>query len=141
MLGPCPKRVLRSVLRQKKNPQGPQTSVFIQTSPNSTHSWPVPITARKLKREQRKSLVRIADHTELELTTCLKLVKFTPQEEIIVDLISTVHDTIEGCRIAALYKIKAVEKDEITSVRLATSRKTSRMISAPVYLIALEKKI
>ena len=30
-----------------------QTSVFIQTSPNSTRSWPAPITARKLKREQR----------------------------------------------------------------------------------------
>ena len=46
-------KVLSSILQQKKNPQGPQTSVFIQTSPNSTHSWPAPITAWKLKREQR----------------------------------------------------------------------------------------
>ena len=80
--------------------------------------------------ERTKSLITIADHAELELTIWLKLVKFTPQEEIIADLILTVQDTIEGCRRAALHKIKAVEKDEITSVRSATSHKSSRMSSA-----------
>ena len=80
--------------------------------------------------KRTKSLITIAEHAELELTIWLKLVKFTPQEEIIADLISTVQDTIEGCRRAALYKIKAIEKDEITSVRSATSRKSSRMSSA-----------
>ena len=80
--------------------------------------------------ERTKSLITIADHSELELTIWLKLVKFTPQEEIIADPISTVQDTIEGCRRAALHKIKPMEKDEITSVRSATSRKSSRMLSA-----------
>ena len=65
--------------------------------------------------ERTKSLIIIADHTEHELTTWLKLVRFTSEEEIIADLISTVQDTIEGCRRAALCKIKAIEEDEITS--------------------------
>ena len=80
--------------------------------------------------ERAKSLITIADHTEHELTTWLKLVRFTSGEEIIADLISTIQDTIEGCRRAALCKIKAIEKDEITSVRSPTSRKTSKMSSA-----------
>ena len=44
--------------------------------------------------EGTKSLITIADHSELELTIWLRLVKFAPQEEIIADLISTVQDTI-----------------------------------------------
>ena len=77
--------------------------------------------------ERTKSLIKIADHNELELTTWLKLVKCTPEEKIIIDLISTIQDAIEGCRRAALYKINAIEKDEITCVQSATSHKTSRM--------------
>ena len=65
--------------------------------------------------ERTKSLTGIADHTELELSAWLKLVKLTPQK-IIVDLIPTIQDAIEGCRRAILYKTNAIEKDEITSI-------------------------
>ena len=77
-----------------------------------------------------KSLIAIADQAELELGAWLELVKFTPKAEIIADLISTVQDAIEGCRRAALHKIKAIEKDEIISVRSGSSRMTSKMSSA-----------
>lgn len=80
--------------------------------------------------ERTKSLIENADQAELELGAWLELVKLTPEAEIIADLISTVQDAIEGCQRAALHKLKAIEKDEITSVRSGSSRKTSKLSSA-----------
>ena len=46
-------RVLSSAPQRKKNPQRPQTSAFMQTSPHSTHSWQAATTPRKLTKKQR----------------------------------------------------------------------------------------
>ena len=123
----------------KGNLQGPQRGLFIQTSPNSTHSSPAPITAQKLKRKQ---LIAIADHTKLELSAWLKLVKLTP-EKIIADLISTIQDAIEGCQRAALYKTKAVIIEKLRSHPVDRPRhaRHQEYHLHLVHLVALRKKL
>ena len=80
--------------------------------------------------ERTKKLITIADQTKLELGAWLELVKLTPVEEGVADLISTVQDVTEDCQRAAFYKIKAIEREEITSFRSGSSRKSSKMTSA-----------
>lgn len=78
--------------------------------------------------ERTKDLITIVDQAELELSTWLELVKLTPVEESVADLVSTVQDVTEDCGRAAFYKI--TEGDEITSFRPGSSRKSSKMTSA-----------
>ena len=80
--------------------------------------------------ERTKKLITIADQTKLEVGAWLELVKLTPVEEGVADLILTIQDVTEDCQRAAFYKIKAIEREEITSFRSGTSRKSSKMTSA-----------
>lgn len=80
--------------------------------------------------ERTKDWITIANQAELEISTWLELVKLTPVEESVTDVISTVQDVTEDCQRAAFYKIKATEGDEITSFRPGSSRKSSKMTAA-----------
>ena len=97
--------------------------------------------------ERTKSLTTIADQTELKVVAWLELVKLTPEEETVTDLILTVQEDTEDCCRAAFCKIKAIDRDEITSFRSARHRSSSRRFSKETLInvkaehVALEQNI
>lgn len=92
--------------------------------------------------EKTNRLIAITDHTKLELSAWLKLVKLTP-EKIIADLISTIQNAIEGCQRAALYKTKAVIIEKLRSHPFDRPRhaRHQKYHLHLVHLVALRKKL
>ena len=73
-----------------------------------------------------KDIIALAEKTEIELNIWLDLVKHTPRSELIVELLSSIKDSIEAVQTAAFNRVLALDKDETLSVSASMRSKSSR---------------
>ena len=73
-----------------------------------------------------KDIIALAEKTELELNIWLDLVKHTPRSELIVELLSSIDDSIPAVQTTAFNRVLALDKDETLSVSASTRSKLSR---------------
>ena len=63
-----------------------------------------------------KDIIALAEKTELELNICLDLVKHTSRSELIVELLSSIKDSIQAVQTASFNRVLALDKAETLSV-------------------------
>ena len=73
-----------------------------------------------------KDLLALAEKTELELNSWLDLVKHTRKSELIIELLSSIKDSIQAVQTTVLNRILALDKDEALSVSTSMRSKSSR---------------
>ena len=73
-----------------------------------------------------KDIIALAEKTEIELNIWLDLVKHTPRSELIVELLSSIKDSIQAVQTAAFNRVLALDKDETLSVSASMRSKSSR---------------
>ena len=65
-----------------------------------------------------KDIIALAEKTELELNMWLDLVKHTPRSELIVELLSSIKDSIQAVQTAAFNRVLALDTHVTTLDKL-----------------------
>ena len=79
----------------------------------------------QIDRKLKDTIAR-AEKRELELNIWLDLVKHTPRSELIVELLSSIKDSIQAVQTATFNRVLALDKDETLSVSASIRSKSSR---------------
>ena len=73
-----------------------------------------------------KDIIALAEKTELEVNSWLDLVKQIPRSELVVELLSSIKDSIQAVQTVAFNRVLALDKDDTLSVSASIRSKSSR---------------